>query len=242
MSSLLYIDANNIQHVIPNVKLGSLTGFEGSTGTIETISNADYTAVLKTRISRKERIISLTIPVRGTSADDLEAKESAYLTMFAQTDAPGILRYTRNDGTARETAVCIADGYPVRTAETNTFSWIDVKFVACSPYWTDTNETEIIHNTAFENDGDYPAECRLTLNRTVNQITLDGDVIMKFRNGGMMMTHYVTITDNAITATDTSGNNALYKFTLSSKFDLIPTGTHTISGCKGTFRKRWGHA
>ena len=117
MSSLLYIDANTIQHVIPNVKLGSLTGFEGSTGTIETISNADYTAVLKTRINRKERIISLTIPVRGTSADDLERKENTILSMFAQTDRPGILRYTRNDGTSRETAVYIADGYPVRTAD-----------------------------------------------------------------------------------------------------------------------------
>ncbi|HJJ56994.1 MAG TPA: hypothetical protein O0X40_02245 [Methanocorpusculum sp.] len=51
MSSLLYIDANNIQHVIPNVKLGSLTGFEGSTGTIETISNADYTAVIVSSIT-----------------------------------------------------------------------------------------------------------------------------------------------------------------------------------------------
>ncbi|HJJ32662.1 MAG TPA: hypothetical protein O0X25_04340 [Methanocorpusculum sp.] len=117
MSSLLYIDANTIPHIIPNVKLGSLTGFEGSTGTIETISNADYTAVLKTRISRKERIISLTIPVRGTSADDLERKENTILSMFAQTDRPGILRYTRNDGTSRETAVYIADGYPVRTAD-----------------------------------------------------------------------------------------------------------------------------
>ena len=183
----------------------------------------------------------MTIPLAAATYDDLLTESGEVLSVFRQTNSPGILRAVYDDESAREVEVYLQDGYPRRVFESNTFCWIELGFVACSPYWTDTNETEIIHNTAFINNGDYPAECRLTLNRTVNQITLDGDVIMKFRTG-YMQGHYVTITDSAVTATDTDGNNTLYKFTLDSKFDLIPTGTHTISGCKGTFRKRWGHA
>lgn len=242
MSSLLYIDSNGTQYTIPGIKIGSINGADGSTGTVQTVSNADYTAVIKTRISASERHITMTIPLAAATYENLIEESGEVLSVFRQTNTPSTLRAVYDDGSAREVEVYVQDGYPRRVFESNTFCWIELGFVACSPYWTDTEETEIIHNTAFENNGDYPAECKYTLNRTVNQITLDGDVIMKFRNGGMMLTHYITITDSAIAATDTSGNNALYKFTLDSQFNLIPTGTHTISGCKGTFRKRWGHA
>ena len=147
-----------------------------------------------------------------------------------------------NLGTCREVEVYVQQGYPVRTYESNTFCWIEVRFTACSPYWTSTEETAFKHNTAFVNDGDYPAECKLILSVTVRYVALDGVQIMAFRDSSFMTTHYVTITDSSITATDTSGNNILYKFTLDSKFPLIPTGEHTYYGCKGTFRKRWGHA
>ena len=86
------------------------------------------------------------------------------------------------------------------------------------------------------------AECKLILSVTVRYVALDGVQIMAFRDGAYMLTNYVTITDSSITATDTSGNNILYKFTLDSQFPLIPTGEHTYYGCKGTFKKRWGHA
>ena len=242
MVSFTYVDPEGSSHNIPGIRLGSLDGIDGSVGTVQTISNSDYTAVIKTRISAAERVISLTIPVEAGSAAELETNANTILSWFYQSETPGKLICNRDDNTSREVEVYVQQGYPTRSYESNTFCWIMIQLVACSPYWTDTAETAITHNTAFTNDGDYPAECRLTLNVTVKQITLDGDVIMKFRDSSTMQSHYVTITDNAITATDTSGNNALYKFTLSSKFDLIPTGTHTISGCKGTFRKRWGHA
>ena len=242
MGTFTYIDSNGAAHSLPAVRFGSLSGTDGNTGTVQTVSNADYSAVIKTRISKTERTIALTIPVQAESAAALETAAGTYLSWFRQSDEPATLQYERDDGTCREVEVYVQQGYPVRTYESNTFCWVEVRFTACSPYWTSTEETAFKHNTAFVNDGDYPAECKLILSVTVRYVALDGVQIMAFRDGAYMLTNYVTITDSSITATDTSGNNILYKFTLDSKFPLIPTGEHIYYGCKGTFKKRWGHA
>jgi len=133
---LVYIDASGISHTLKNVKLGSKEGFEGGTGEVETIMNSDSSGAIMTRMSHDAHTIGLTIPVHAATPALLEAEENKILSWFAQTEKECRLSYTRYDGTSRRIAVYIANGYPIRTYESNTMCWIEVQFVACVPYWS----------------------------------------------------------------------------------------------------------
>lgn len=241
MASFTFIDSSSTSHTIPGVRLGSKRGFEGNTGTVETISNSTYTAVLMTRINRNSRTIGLTIPVIAATSSALESSLSTYLSWFRQTETPGKLRYTRDDTTSREIPVYIAQGYPVVTYETNTFAWLEVQFIACDPYWSSTTATSITSGTAVTNDGDYPAP--LTLIAGASTVTFSGATTGSITSvsGQSISSAVITITDDAVTVVSGT-SNWLYKVNINSVFPMLSTGSTTITGASGTFRKRWGSA
>jgi len=242
MSSLTFIDSGGVSHSLPDVRLGSKHGFEGNTGTIETISNSTYTAVLMTKISRNSRTIGLTIPVYETTAALLETALSTLYSWFKQTDTPGTLVYTRDDGTSRKIPVYVSQGYPAITSqESNTCVMLEVQFTACDPYWSATTATAISSGTAVTNDGDYPAPVIITANSSAVTFTGSTTGTISSVSGQSINGAVITITDDIVTVKSGSVN-WLYKVNANSVFPLLNTGTTTVTGASGTFIKRWGSA
>ena len=236
MATLVYVDGDGVSHTLSKVQLGSASGFEGNTGTVSTISNADYSAMLMTRISRESRELSLTIPVYNATETAQETEENQYLSWFRQSENPGRLEFTRDDGTTRVIDVYVSRGYPTRTRVCSTMSWLKVGFTAVNPYWR--AQTPVTTSGSFTNDGDYPATVVIT--PTADTVTYGGGTITA-RTGQSIIGVTITITDSEISAVSGS-TNVLHRIDLSSSFGLLPVGTSTITGGSMQVTKRWGNS
>jgi len=237
---LYYLDPSGEQHLLSDIQLGSKSGFEGSSGELETVSNADSSAVLFSRMNREPLTVSLTIPVHASTPAELEEKENTILSWFRQSTEPGKLVYDRYDNTKRAIEVYVAPGYPVRTYESNTMCRIEVQFIACTPYWSALSPDSVADKATYKNNGDFPATVVYTA--TANTIYLDSTVIAKAASGQSIIALTIRVTDSSVSVTDSSGANCLYKCSTSSTFALVPVGYATILGATAKVTRRWGNA